>query len=301
MKYRLILPLLVFFAFTYSSAEKVDLVIYSCNRPLQVYALLESIDEFVIGAGEISIIYRADNNAFTLGYKKVEKDFPNMTFFKQGPNPYTDFKSFVMHCAFETPNDYVCFLVDDIVIKDYVDLTDCTYWLEQTDAYGFYLRLGKNVTENYTAKRKTPMPPNTKVAENVYMWKFSDANGPSWDFPNTNDMTIYKKTDIKKDLESITEFQSTNYERSWSRKADHSKYGLCYEQSKMVNISANLVQDVDGYMWQFTPAWRKKMHLYSTKQLLEKFNQGLKIDIRPFYKMNNKAPHIEHEFTFVER
>ena len=298
---RLILSLLLFFSFTHSSTKKVDLVIYSYNRPIQLYALLESIDKFVTGTGEISIIYRADNRAFALGYEEVKEDFSHMTFFKQGPNPYADFKSFVMKSAFETPNNYVCFAVDDIIMKDYVNLTDCIYWLEQTGTYGFYLRLGKNITENYTGKKKTPVPPNTKIAKNIYMWKFSDGNRPSWDFPNTCDMTIYKKSDIKKDLESINNFQTTAYETEWAKIADHSKYGLCYKQSKIVNISINLVQEVKPMWRQFTQTWKGKMLCYSPKELLKKFNSGFKIDIRPFYKAYNRAPHIERELSFVKR
>jgi len=43
------------------------------------------------------------------------------------------------------------------------------------------------------------------------------------------------------------------------------------------------------------------MELYTPKELLEKFEEGLKIDIKPLYQMQNKAVHTEYEPTFILR
>ncbi len=54
-----------------------------------------------------------------------------------------DFKSLVIHTLKSTENRFMLFAVDDIIIKDNINLSDCISYLKQTEAFGFYLRLGK--------------------------------------------------------------------------------------------------------------------------------------------------------------
>ena len=148
-------------------------------------------------------------------------------------------------------------------------------------------------------KRDTPVPPHTHVQGNVYMWKFKDGIRHHWNYPNSNDFVVYKKSDIKNDLMSLN-FTNTYYEGHWHEKKDSNKYGLFFDHSKMVNVSVNLVIDEKNWT-QFTQEWKEKMSSYSPEKLLEIFNQGLKIDIGQFYKINNRAPHMESEFVFIEK
>ena len=62
----------------------------------------------------------------------------------------------------------------------------------------------------------------------------------------------------------------------------------------------NLVIDQKNWK-QFTKEWAEVRKEYTPEKLLEKFNQGFKIDIREFYQINNNGPHIEHQFTFIKR
>jgi len=291
--------ILSFLHIAHLKTEKVDLVIYSYNRPMQLYAFLESIDKFVTGTGTISIIYRVDDKNYENAYELVKSDFSKMEFFKQGQNPHADFKPLVKKCGFETPNKYVSFAVDDIIVKDFVDLEECTAALKKTESYSFLLRVGLNIDYCFMKKLKTPVPYHEWVVGDIYTWKFSDGAG-DWIFPSNNDMTIYRKTDIEQDLMSLN-FRDTHYEGYWALKADLNKKGLCFEQSKIVNITANLVQNSKRNYRQFTNEWKSKMHLYTTEELLRKFNDGLKIDITAFYKITNRAPHIEQEYVFIER
>jgi len=221
----------------------VDLVIYSYNRPLQVYALLESIETFVQGTGQISIICKATTTDYEAAYKIVEQNFPFAQFFMQNNSlDGKDFKPLVKQCAFDTPNDYVSFIVDDVIVTDNIDLCYCVKMLKKTKAYGFYLRNGKNTTYSFMGKRETPVPPHKIVEKDLYIWKFRDGIRHHWNYPNSNDMVVYKKSDIEDSLMSL-KFNSTIYEGPWSCKTDPNKYGLFFDHSKMVNVSMNLVID----------------------------------------------------------
>jgi hypothetical protein len=70
------------------------------------------------------------------------------------------------------------------------------------------------------------------------------------------------------------------------------KTGLCYEQTKIVNIPLNRVQ---------TDWNNRHMNSYTTAQLLDIFNSGMKIDIKPLFHVVNRAAHMEYIPTFITR
>src|SRR5271154_2417996 len=58
------------------SARAADLIIFSYDRPLQLYAFLESVQRYVTGIGQTSIIYRTSGQDFDAGYQIVQSTFP---------------------------------------------------------------------------------------------------------------------------------------------------------------------------------------------------------------------------------
>ena len=63
--------IILFFFFTCFVFSSVDLVVFSYDRPLQLFAFLESTNQFVSGLGEISIIYRYSDENYEKAYQKV--------------------------------------------------------------------------------------------------------------------------------------------------------------------------------------------------------------------------------------
>ena len=279
------------------SADLADMVIYSYDRPLQLYALLESVDDYMEGLGAVSVIYRTSDERFERAYQEVHANFPFAQFLHQGKNPHGDFKPLLLKAAFKTPNDYIVFAVDDIIVKDFVDLSFCVRALRETDSYGLYLRLGNNITENYMGNsRSTPPPPAQCVRDGLYRlyrYQFKTGQG-DWCYPNSNDMTVFKKSKVKSFFVN-ERYTSPTYEGLWSTKADKSGWGLFFETSKMINIPMNLVQT------EYQNNRYMKGQDYSTEHLLELFQQGLKIDIRPLFQINNCGVHMDYCPEFVER
>lgn len=281
---------LIAFTITIDSVEeeKVDMIVYSYNRPMQLYALLESTQIFVTGLGEVNVIYRADN-AYESAYEQVKREFPDVIFFKQGVNPDKDFKPMTLSAVFGSPNKYVVFGVDDIIVKDYVDLSQCIQNLEKTKAYGFYLRLGNHITHCYPTNRSQSIPPLRHIGEQVYAWKFNEGD-LDWGYPHTVDMTIYRKEDIKRDLTDRRYTNPTGLEAGWKHDVADLE-GLCFSDSKIVNIPANRVQQIEP---------NRSMN-GDPIMLLEKFNEGYKIDVSCFHKIRHHSPHIEADFRFIKR
>ena len=93
-------------------AEKADLIIFSFDRPLQLYALLESAERYMQNIGETHVLYRSSNERYDAAYNEVFQRFSQVISIKQSANPHADFKPLVLKSCFETPHEYVLFAVE---------------------------------------------------------------------------------------------------------------------------------------------------------------------------------------------
>jgi hypothetical protein len=273
------------------SLKTVDLIIFSYDRPMQLYALLESIDKNLTGIESTTVIYRSSNARFAHAYKRVEHQCSHINFIEQGARPAHDFKPLVMQAFKAGSSAYICFAVDDIIIKSHADLTQATQALESTGSYGFFLRLGSHVTTCYSANKLQHIPPLTHMPHEICQWTFYEGSY-DWNFAHTVDMTIYKKATIVQDFITMKYSNPNRLESSWSHYAKQhlNEKGLCYNQSVAVNIPTNLVQDVCD---------NRHMNSWTPEQLLEKFNVGQKIDISTLQDIKNESCHIAYSLTFT--
>ncbi len=267
--------------------NSVDLVIFSYDRPMQLYAYLESIKKYITGSVNPYVLYRASNDAFDGAYLVVKKSFSQVKFFKQIVNKQNNnFKELVLDISFKkSKSPYIMYGVDDIIMTDYVDLKDCVKVLEESKAYAFYLRLGKNITQCYTQQHNTDhaLPTFKSINHNFLLWQFSQGVF-EWAYPHSLDMTIYRKLDINETIKTLRFTNPNQFEGYWGQKVDVSKFGICYQKSKLVNLPINIVQNnQDG----------AQMGIFDKHEMLTMFDCGLRIDIQPLHDIKNKAPHME--------
>jgi len=274
--------------------DATDLIIFSYDRPMQLYALLESIKQYVTGIENTYVVYRVSDERFEQSYQFVNADFDHIVFCRQGSEPHKDFKPMTESLLLSSPHDYLLFAVDDIIVTDAIDLKSCIYALQQTGAYGFYLRLGANVTECYMCNCEQPLPPLTTISSGIYSWILREGKY-DWGYPNTTDMTLYKKSDIVGIICSLPYRAPNSLEMVWSRQATlvNNRKALCFTHSKIVNVPLNLAQQ------EYTN--NRNMKGLSTQEMLGLFEKGLKIDIAPLHKIDNKGAHMEYEFSFIAR
>ena len=269
-----------------------DIIVFSYDRPMQLYANLESICTYIKGIHQIFVIYRSSNGTFLQGYEEVIQAFPNVTFLRQ--EAIKDFKPLILQCLRQNASDvakYVLFSVDDIIVKEEIDLPKCINALQQTQAYGFFFRLGLHVDYCYMMQKQQNIPFLHEIQKGIYAWLFTQGKY-DWNYPNNVDMTLYCKKDIYPDLWRLKYDNPNILESLWQRNLSVAKVmGLCFASSKVVNIPLNLVNKSSN----------RYMKSYSTQVLLDKFLQGWKMDIQPFYKIKNSSAHIEKELSFISR
>ncbi|HEV2601440.1 MAG TPA: hypothetical protein VGT41_04015 [Candidatus Babeliales bacterium] len=284
----------IFCSFAYN--HKADLIVFSYDRPLQLYALLESIEQYVTGVDQIVVILRSSGAQYKSAYSVLYEEFPAVKFVVQDhKNAEKEFKSLLLTAFCNTQSSHVIFAVDDIIVTDRIDISDCIEALEQSQAYAFYLRMGKNITYNYNKNRLLKVPLFSEVGAGIYRWKLVVSRCDAWNYPNTVDFALYRKRTILRDLQKMSYENPNKFESYWYQNASSLKqvYGLCYEHSKIVNIPLNQVQTVF--------ANNKHMENFSTGMLLDLFNQGLKIDIAALFQYKNTSVHMDYEPTFIQR
>ncbi len=269
----------------WNSAEdsQTGLIVFSYNRPMQLYALLESMEKFVAGADEITVIYRVSGQDYQNGYETVKNRFKNVNFIIEN----NDFHDLVLKTL---SSPYVAFLVDDMIIKAPIDLKECVAVMQKTKAYAFYLTHGKQLNFCYMQNCPQAIPPSVPLGNQIYAWKFKEGHA-DWKYPNSVDFVLYKKTEIIQDLEKIHFYNPNSFESEWAKRSKCKGMGLYYETSKCVNIPLNLVN----------PSPNRNMHSYTPQELLSLFTQGLKIDIGPLSLIENNSRHMEYTPVFCER
>jgi hypothetical protein len=268
--------------------NQADLVIFSYDRPMQLYALLQSCEQNITGLTSTSVIYRVSNTDYQTGYDLVVAKFPNVQF-KLQQDPPNDFKPLVMQTVFtENQAEYVIFAVDDIIVKTPVNLSACIDLLQQTKAYTFLLRLGQNINYTYMLDKVTLPPAVNPVADHVNRYCFAKCAG-DWRYPNNLDMSLYRKTDLYETFLKLNYKNPNQLEGVWAARADYKLTGLYFDNSKIVNLPLNLVN----------LSTNKFMASYTTQELLRLFLAGQVIDLSPFKDLEHHSAHIDYDLQFV--
>ncbi len=283
-----------------------DLVVFSYNRPLQLMALLESSTIHLHGVKKTFVLYRADE-PYESAYEHLISVFPHVTFVRQSKtDPKKDFKQKLLKMAFSgtmSTSSHILFGVDDIIVKDDIDLEAALALQEKTHAHGVFLRLGKNIDYCYMLDVPQKIPQARSVSEGVYAYKFADGEA-DWRYPNTLDMTMYRKSDIEEAFLSMPYTNPSELETEWQERSnfdfvhrqketfDGALVGLFYESSKVVNIPVNMVANMYGD--------NRSMNEYTPKELLDYFLKGYRIDLEKVKQVENHSCHAEIPLEFTQ-
>lgn len=271
-----------------------DLVVFTYNRPMQLYAFLESLYLRVKGFRNVMCIARIDPE-FREGFEIVKKAFPEVKIYEQSKEPRKDFKPTTMELVFgETGKgaNFILFAVDDIVITDDIDLKKDMQVVVEKGASGFYYRLGDHVNYCFTLHKEQGIPKLLDLGEDTYAWRFSYGNG-DWNYPHSVDLVLYRKQDIQDDLEKTKFTFPNDFEGNWAKLARLDKIGLCHKRAKMVNIPMNVVSQFQNF--------DASANTISAEELNEYFMHGLKINIETFHLINNLSAHADIMPEFIVR
>ncbi len=262
-----------------SSLRTADIVIFSLDRCMQLYACLESIEQNVTGVHKVFVIYRSTSEKFQRSYEELKKRFFDVVFIQQPENPYENFKPIILENIMRLSQArYVMFGVDSSLAKEKIDLSSCIEMMEKTHAYGFFFRLG--YVDHYW-----DAPPCVALGKNMFAWQISKGQ-KEWSSSHDLHLTLYAKDAIYRDFVDMAYKDANQLRRAWTMRESENPHliGLCFDKAKTLHLS--------GY--------RNKAFL-SPDEFEELFEKGLKIDTRPIMQIKSHTAHIDCEMQFIKR
>lgn len=272
----------------------LNIIIFSKNRACQLELLLRSLKIFLQNwqAYSVYIIYSYSNSDYEQGYETVKKQFPSFNYLPESQDQViaNSFRNLVLEC-FKNNQPYTMFLVDDLVFKLFVDLTDITFqsFVNDSSILCLSLRLSPQIKYCYTSNIFSPPP----TFENNLVWNWQEyPKNSDWGYPMSLDGHIFKTSEIYDLIVFNRSFNNPNaLETQLALRPLSSARMICYAESKIVNIPANKVQNIYS---------NRHAQTSDLSDLNQKFLNGCRLSLKPILDTKNTSVHQEIPLQFFD-
>jgi hypothetical protein len=267
-------------------------MVFSKDRPLQLFTLLHTYFDKVQNPAAITVIYDASNQEYANAYLEVAQNFSSqlvsVTFVKEAGS----FRECLTRELDKTEVSSLFFLVDDIVFIRPLDLS----LVQRIDPQNAVLSLrhSPHLRRSYTGNASVAPPEfsDFPLAQELLSFKWFE-RGYEWSDPWSVDGQVLATAEVRV-LTRISEFKAPNsYEVALKAFNDiaERRVGLCFKESKILNLPINRVQnEIPNLSGAISCAY-----------LLEQWNRGMMIDTQMFDRHTPISPHEEHVIQFKQR
>lgn len=274
------------------SGRNLDLqfIIFSKDRALQLHSLLSSMLQNIRGNFTLKVLYYASSEAHLTAYQEVEQ------LFAQQPNCHwiqeQSFRSNLIETLENSNCQSTCFLVDDIVFTRPINLESLDW---PTYSKGILsLRLGREITFCYTKQHAMDAPSFAPANASDQTLQFTwGASRYDWDYPLSVDGHIFPTHEMQVAVKELSYNAPNTFERALQRLSPlySQRPGYCFSKPRLLNIPLNRVQDeVENISGDISP-----------EELLEKWNEGLALDIQALQNIATNSVHKEVPVQFSTR
>jgi hypothetical protein len=263
---------------------KVDVLIFSKNRPAQLDLLLRSISENSSGTNAISVLYTSTSSDLHEGYARVIDLHPTVQFYQERAF-MTDVKEWLAGSKQRS----VMMLVDDIVFREYVDFSTMDERLNANPGVLCYSpRLGLNLDYCYTLDKKQSVP-NGTVVDGMFVWQWMMGES-DWSYMFSVDGHLFRRAELESWISHLN-FSNPNTLEAEMQKItwtfDIPKHAVSHVTSRLFNIPANRVQDV----------FENRSGDVSIVEINDRFKAGSRLSLGSLKAMN-RACHEERILTW---
>ena len=269
---------------------KLEMVIFSKDRALQLHALLASMFEHVSGSYSVRVLYCASTDEHLKAYQDVADLMlggPAIEWCRED-----DFQQDLIKVLRAGKSDRVCFLVDDIVFIRPVDFDSLSGAI--LDQGILSLRLGRGIDFCYTKQKPMKQPALSKVRGEEGLLQFSWGEGQyDWAYPLSVDGHVFPRHEMIVAVESLDYRAPNSFEGALQllNSLYSKRSGYCFELPRILNIPLNRVQD-------------EKHNIsadVSPEYLLEKWNEGMMMDYMSLAGVTTCSVHQELDVKFCRR
>jgi len=269
--------------------SRIEIVVFSKDRAMQLHALLQSFDKYGKNYGPIHVLYTTGNLEHENTYQDLISELQgfNIFFYRE-----TDFKSNLEEIINIIKSDKLAFFVDDMLFLRDVDFQSLSSFnpliniisLTRGSDFDFSVVLGKSLT----------LPNFTEINTELLSFDWSEINEYSdWTYPLGLSGYIYCKQEMQTML-SLIDFHSPNtLEASLQVFIQFFIYrkGICYRTTPTCCIHANIVQ---------TDFINPTIGSFGVEELREIWEKGFAIDVQNFAGKNCKEAELLN-YKFINR
>lgn len=264
-----------------SSASPCSFIVFSKDRPAQLHALLGSLADNVRPRCRVYVLYAASHSRYEEAYLEVFRD-PSIEPMAVVPSRQTArLKVLLQEVLADVGTARVCLLVDDLLFLRPVDMALlCSY---DPSFYVPSLRLGLNIVWCPFRQRAQSLPESISESAGLITWDWASGDG-AWGYPMSLDGNVFSTSEFR-DMVDCIDFATPNFlesklYRTFGRWLSLRR-GVCYRESRLVNLPWNRVQQDFANFHGQTPA----------DTLLEHWASGARIDFRSYYGLQARATH----------
>lgn len=267
--------------------NKIDSIVFSKDRAMQLHAFLLSYTERVSNRGRMYIIYKCTNQRHQKSYNQLRELFVNEDFIFIEE---LQFREQLIELLEKSEAGKIIFYVDDMIFTHKIDYKV----FEKIDTTKSVLALsrGKDMDFSIVLQRPLILPSFTKLNDNLecFNWNYSDKFS-DWTYPLGVSGYMYGRVEITSMCKSIS-FKAPNSLESGMQVYllyFINRCGLCCEFASCVCVHANLVQ---------SEGKNPILGTFSIDQLLDFWENGKRINMREFYDKPINITQVK-KYTFV--
>jgi len=229
--------------------SKGDVVVFSENGPLHLYACLESLYTKVRDINTIYVIYESHDHESGRGYLNLKSEFPNVEFLEICDYPGNDFESLLAKALtnkrYGAP--FALLMEDGYIFDQKLRLHECIVALEKVHGNHFFLKV----------EEKDPLPETLPIEEGIYAWQLREENENQ-----TFDLCLCRKEPFEKGLESHALTTLSHFKSFWKSQLKPHTVALFFDEKKGLPLSH-----------------KQEIPLAQKREWGQKFNEGYKIDL----------------------
>jgi hypothetical protein len=267
-------------------------LVFSKDRPLQLFSLLHTYFENVKNPAPVTVIYDASTQEYANAYFEVSQLFSHksitVTFIKEAGN----FRDTLIEELDKIEVESLFFLVDDIVFIRPVDLAV----IKELDPLKqvLSLRHSPQLRRSYTGNANVSPPTFSDYHPSPELVSFKWFEREyEWSDPWSLDGHVLSTAEVKV-MTLISNFKAPNsYEVALKAFNDFAanRDGYCFRESKILNLPINRVQnEIPNLSGSISCAY-----------LMEQWNLGMMIDTQMFSHHTPISPHEEHVIQLKRR
>ncbi|CAN5655144.1 hypothetical protein BH23GEM9_BH23GEM9_22930 [soil metagenome] len=272
-----------------------ETIVFSCDRALQIEALLRSYLDHVVEAGPVHVLYRTSSEEHATAYLDVMRRLATSGIRWVRQEHRESFRSQLLQLLAGIEADRMLFLVDDDLFVEPLDFGDLA-GIELRYSVPS-LRMGMNLTYCYTTGQDQQQPPIRPVRLTQSAARIETQENPSaeliewdwrlgcfdWSYPLSLDGHLFDTAEVCAMSEAISFSSPSTYESQLQRFAPFflPRIGVCYSKSRLLNIPFNRVQR----------RYRNRAGTVGAEELLDHWRKGLRIDHESYYGVRNVSAH----------